>query len=72
MQGTGDSLFLLQISCIAREVSPELSVSSYVNVTRVTMCMVTQSTDCAALQQDLQAVYKWEEDVNMIFHGDKF
>jgi hypothetical protein len=30
------------------------------------------STDCDALQQDLQAVYSWAEDVNMIFNGDKF
>ena len=31
-----------------------------------------QSTDCDALQQDLQAVYKWADDVNVIFNGDKF
>ena len=73
-QGTvlGPILFLLHISCIAREVSTESTVSSYVDDTRVTRCMTTPSTDCAALQQDLQAVYTWAEDVNMIFNGDKF
>ena len=72
-QGTvlGPILFLLHISSIAREVSPGSTVSSYVDDTRVTRCMNT-SPDCQALQQDLQAVYRWAEDVNMVFNGDKF
>ena len=37
----------------------------------MTRCMST-SIDCQALQQDLQAVYRWAEDVNMIFNIDKF
>jgi hypothetical protein len=50
-QGTvlGPILFLLHISCIAREVSPESTVLSYVDDTRVTRCMATSSTDCPAL-----------------------
>ena len=73
-QGTvlGPILFLLHISGIAREVSPESKVSSYVDDTRVTRCMTNPLPDCMALQEDLQAVYRWAEDVNMIFNGDKF
>ena len=73
-QGTvlGPVLFLLHISCIAREVSPGSTVSSYVDDTRVTRSITNPSTDCLVLQQDLQAVYRWAEEVNMIFNGDKF
>ena len=75
-QGTvlGPILFLLHISCIAREVSPGSTVSSYVDDTRVTRCMSNSnlSNDCLTLQQDLQAIYHWAEEVNMIFNGDKF
>ena len=35
----GPILFFLHISSIAREVSPESTVSSYVDDTRVTRCM---------------------------------
>ena len=47
-------------------------MSSYVDDTRVTRCIRNGFTDCMALQQDLQAVYRWAEEVNMIFNGDKF
>jgi ribonuclease P/MRP protein subunit RPP40 len=73
-QGTvlGPILFLLHISCIAREVSPGSTVSSYVDDTRVTRCMADPSTDCQSLQDDLEAIYRWAEDTNMVFNGDKF
>ena len=73
-QGTvlGPILFPLHISCIAREVSPGSTVSSYVDDTRVTRCITDPPTDCLVLQQDLQAVYRWAEEVNMVFNGDKF
>ena len=73
-QGTvlGPILFLLHISSIAREVSPESTVSSYVDDTRVTRCMANPLPDCQALQQDLQAVYRWAEDMNMVFNKEKF
>ena len=73
-QGTvlGPILFLLHISCIAREVSSESTVSSYVDDTRVTRVITSPSSDCPSLQQDLQAVYRWAQDVNMVFNGDKF
>ena len=73
-QGTvlGPILFLLHISSIAREVSPESTVSSYVDDTRVTRCVTNSLSDCQGLQQDLQAVYRWAEEVNMVFNSDKF
>ena len=73
-QGTvlGPILFLLHISCIAREVSPGSTVSSYVDDTRVTRCMADPTTDCQSLQDDLEAIYRWAEDTNMVFNGDKF
>ena len=73
-QGTvlGLVLFLLHISCIARDVSPGSTVFSLVDDTRVTMYIRDTSTDCMVLQEDLKAIYSWAEDVNMIFNGDKF
>ena len=72
-QGTvlGPILFLLHISCIAKEVSDGSTVSSYVDDTRVTRTM-NSTADCLSLQQDLQAIYKWAKEVNMVFNGDKF
>ena len=73
-QGTvlGPILFLLHISCIAREVSVESTVSSYVDDTRVTRGISNTPTDCMSLQQDLEAIYRWADHVNMVFNGDKF
>ena len=72
-QGTvlGPILFLLHISCIAREVSAGSNVSSYVDDTRVTRSIVTPG-DSLALQDDLNAIYRWALDVNMVFNGDTF
>ena len=73
-QGTvlGPILFLLHISCISKEVSEDSTVSSYVDDTRVTRTLNNPGTDCLSLQQDLQAIYKWAKEVNMVFNGDKF
>ena len=73
-QGTvlGPILFLLHISCIAREVSVESTVSSYVDDTRVTRGISNTPTDCMSLQHDLEAIYRWADHVNMVFNGDKF
>ena len=73
-QGTvlGPILFLLHISCIAREVSPGSTVSSYVDDTRVSRGITNSTSDCLKLQQDLEAIYRWAEDTNMIFNADKF
>ena len=73
-QGTvlGPILFLLHISCIAREVSAETKITSYVDDTRANRSIADTEVDCDALQADLQAIYRWAEEVNMIFNGDKF
>ena len=28
--------------------------------------------DCDALQKDMETIYKWAEEVNMVFNSDKF
>ena len=73
-QGTvlGPILFLLHISSIAREVSRDSTVSSYVDDTRVTRGITNPASDCPAMQQDLQAICNWAEEVNMVFNGDTF
>ena len=72
-QGTvlGPILFLLHISCIARDVSPETHITSYVDDTRANRSIADTGDDCAALQADLEAIYRWAEDVNMVFNADK-
>ena len=47
-------------------------MSSYVDDTRATRCLKDTAADCSALQEDLEAVYKWAQEVNMVFNGDKF
>ena len=73
-QGTvlGPILFLLHISSIAREVSPGTHITSYVDDTRANRSIADTSVDCAALQSDLEAIYRWAEGVNMVFNSDKF
>ena len=73
-QGTvlGPVLFLLHIADIAREVSIQTRTSSYVDDTRANRCIKDPIPDCQALQQDLDCIYSWAEDVNMLFNSDKF
>ena len=73
-QGTvlGPVLFLLHIADIAREVSIQTRTSSYVDDTRANRCIKDPIPDCQALQQDLESIYSWAEDVNMLFNSDKF
>jgi hypothetical protein len=54
-QGTviGPILFLLHISCIAREVSPGTHITSYVDDTRDIRSIADINTDSDALQSDL-------------------
>jgi ribonuclease P/MRP protein subunit RPP40 len=73
-QGTllGPILFLLHISCISREVSSDPTVSSYVDDTRVTRVIMSPSSECPKLQQDLQAIYRYAKEVDKVFNGDEF
>ena len=65
-------LFLLHIADIAREVSQGSATSSYVDDTRVNRSIADTATCCQALQDDLAGIYRWAEDVNMVFNSDKF
>ena len=58
-------LFLLMISDIARGVSVETRVSSFVDDTRVKKGVTDVNSDCQTLQADLQAIYAWAEDVGL-------
>ena len=57
-QGTvlGPILFLLHISCIARDVSPGTHITSYVDDTRANRSISDTSVDSAQLQSDLEAI----------------
>ena len=73
-QGTvlGPILFLLHIADIARGVSEGNVTSSYVDDTRCGRCISDPGVQCRALQDDLNTIYSWAEDVNMVFNSDKF
>ena len=66
----GPLLFLILIGDIDREVA-EAFVSSFADDTRVGKGIATL-TDTARLQADLNAIYKWSVDNNMMFNSDKF
>ena len=40
--------------------------------TRANRSISDISVDSAQLQSDLEAIYRWAEDVNMVFNADKF
>ena len=65
-QGTvlGPILFLLHISSIAKDVSPDTHITSYVDDTRANRSIVDPLVDCANLQADLETIYRWAENVN--------
>ena len=73
-QGTvlGAILSLLNISCIARDVSPGTHITSYMDNTMANRSISDISVDSAQLQNDMEALYRWAEDVNMVFNADKF
>ena len=73
-QGTvlGPILFLLHIADIARSASPQTTLKSYVDDTRVQRGILDCDDDCAALQADLETIYHWADEVAMVFNGDKF
>ena len=73
-QGTvlGPILFLLHIADIARGVSEGNVTSSYVDDTRTGRSITDPGVECEALQSDLNTIYSWAEDVNMVFNSDKF
>ena len=72
-QGTvlGPVLFLIPIRNIAKELSDGTTATSFADDTRVKRGILSTS-DCEDLQNDLQLIYEWAEQVNMKFNSDKF
>ena len=72
-QGTvlGPILFLVHIRNIAASLSAGTSATSFADDTRVQRG-VSSTTDCVALQADLNQIYQWAESVNMQFNSSKF
>ena len=72
-QGTvlGPILFLIHIRGISTRLSPGTRSSSFADDTRIWRGVETTS-DCQTLQNDISAVYKWAEDINMQFNRKKF
>ena len=72
-QGTvlGPVLFLIHIRNISRGLCEETTATSFADDTRVQRG-VESANDCSSLQEDLQQIYSWAQNVNMTFNSDKF
>ena len=72
-QGTvlGPCLFLIHLMGISRGVSSDTGVSSFADDTRL-LHGIASEEDCVALQQDLDHVYSWAEEIGMVFNAGKF
>ena len=71
-QGTvlGPLLFLIMINDLSDSVL-ESMVSLFADDTRVTK-VITNKDDIKNLQDDLNRVYRWQEENNMVFNSKKF
>ena len=72
-QGTvlGPILFLILILDIDKGVSDSSRVSSFADNTRGSPA-ITEPSDHQQLQTDLDSIYKWAAEVNMVYNSDKF
>jgi ribonuclease P/MRP protein subunit RPP40 len=72
-QGTvlGPCLFLIHLMGISTNLSSDTAVSSFADDTRLQR-WITSEDDCVALQQDLDKVYSWAEEIGMVFNAGKF
>ena len=66
----GPLLFLILIGDIDKDIATSF-VSSFADDTRLSRA-VSGVTDASALQTDLEMVYQWAIDNNMMFNGKKF
>ena len=72
-QGTvlGPILFLIMINDIDKDVSTSSKVSLFADDTRV-MRAVSSEEDVEDLQRDLDVIYDWQKENNMLFNSKKF
>ena len=72
-QGTvlGPILFLVMINDIDSDVSQKSKVSLFADDTRV-MRPVNSEDDVEELQEDLEVIYNWQKENNMLFNSNKF
>jgi sarcosine oxidase/L-pipecolate oxidase len=72
-QGTvlGPCLFLIHLIDISSSISKETTASSFADDTRIQRGIVNEE-DCEMLQEDLDKVYSWAEEVGMVFNAGKF
>ena len=72
-QGTvlGPILFLIMINDIDKDVSTNSKVSLFADDTRV-MRAVSSEEDVEDLQRDLDVIYDWQMENNMLFNSKKF
>ena len=72
-QGTvlGPCLFLIHLIDISTGLSGTTRVSSFADDTRL-QHGISSERDCEALQEDLDRVYSWADNVGMIFNASKF
>ena len=72
-QGTvlGPVLFLVHIALMGANLSDGTNLSSFADDSRLQRG-IKEEEDCAALQQDLEAVYSWADRVNMHYNDEKF
>ena len=64
-------LFLVHLMGISSNISPETSASSFADDTRLQRGIADEK-DCELLQEDLDKVYTWAEDIGMMFNAGKF
>jgi hypothetical protein len=67
----GPCLFLVHLIGISSNISPETSASSFADDTRLQRG-ISDKKDCELLQEDLDKVYTWAEDIGMMFNAGKF
>ena len=72
-QGTvlGPCLFLVHLMGISSNISPETSASSFADDTRLQRGIADEK-DCELLQEDLDKVCTWAEDIGMMFNAGNF
>ena len=67
----GPLIFLILVGDIDNNISQDTKVRSFADDTRATRGVATVA-DTICLQEDLNRIYNWTENVNMKLNDDKF